>query len=150
MTGVASFILLTDVGDQRGGPLDLNLQGSYQRIFRVNDEVSRFPLKFEANRKLHPVPSRFLHWKANTTTRRGARTSCRRQRSQPLQCRLADPPSVKAPRLGKPTVQNDRKPDHQLKYDFRPFVAQAVQYFATVPLPLAVQVGQEFLRQPSM
>ena len=39
VTGVASFILLADIGDQR--------------VFRVNDNVSRFPLKFKADRKLH-------------------------------------------------------------------------------------------------
>jgi len=39
VTGVASLILLADIGDQR--------------VFRVNDNVFRFPLKFKANRKLH-------------------------------------------------------------------------------------------------
>ena len=39
VTGVASFILLADRGDQR--------------VFRVNDNVSGYPLKFKANRKLH-------------------------------------------------------------------------------------------------
>ena len=53
VTGVASFILLTDIGDQRLRTLHLNLEGGDQRVFRVNDNVSRFPLNFKANRKLH-------------------------------------------------------------------------------------------------
>ena len=53
MTGVASFILLADVGDQRLRTLHLNFEGGDQRVFGVNDNVSRFPLKFKANRKLH-------------------------------------------------------------------------------------------------
>ena len=53
MTGVASFILLADIGDQRLRALHLNFEGGDQRIFRVNDNVSRFPLKFKADRKLH-------------------------------------------------------------------------------------------------
>ena len=39
VTGVASFILLANVGDQR--------------VFSVNDNVTRFSLKFKTNRKLH-------------------------------------------------------------------------------------------------
>ena len=53
VTGVASFILLADIGDQRLRTLHLNFEGGDQCIFRVNDNVSRFPLKFKANRKLH-------------------------------------------------------------------------------------------------
>ena len=53
MTGVASFILLADIGDQRLRTLHLNFEGGDQCVFRVNDNVSRFPLKFKANRKLH-------------------------------------------------------------------------------------------------
>jgi hypothetical protein len=53
MTGVASFILLADVGDQHLRALHLNFEGGDQRIFRVNDNVSRFPFKFKADRKLH-------------------------------------------------------------------------------------------------
>ena len=53
VTGVASFILLADIGDQRLRTLHLNFEGGDQRVFRVNDNVSRFPLKFKANRKLH-------------------------------------------------------------------------------------------------
>jgi hypothetical protein len=30
-----------------------NFEGGDQRVFGVNDNVSRFPLKFKANRKLH-------------------------------------------------------------------------------------------------
>jgi hypothetical protein len=53
VTGVASFILLADIGDQRLRSLHLNFEGGDQRVFRVNDNVSGFPLKFKANRKLH-------------------------------------------------------------------------------------------------
>jgi len=53
MTGVASFILLANIGDQRLRALHLNFEGGDQRIFGVNDNVSRFPLKFKADRKLH-------------------------------------------------------------------------------------------------
>ena len=53
VTGVASFILLADIGDQRLWTLHFNLEGGDQRVFRVNDNVSRFPLKFKADRKLH-------------------------------------------------------------------------------------------------
>ena len=53
MTGVPSFILLADIGDQRLRTLQLNFEGGNQRVFRVNDYVSRFPLKFKTNRKLH-------------------------------------------------------------------------------------------------
>ena len=53
VTGVASFILLADIGDQRLRTLHLNFESGDQRVFRVNDNVSRFPLKFKADRKLH-------------------------------------------------------------------------------------------------
>ena len=53
VTGVASFVLLADISDQRLRTLHLNLQGGDQRVFRVNDNVARFPLNLKANRKLH-------------------------------------------------------------------------------------------------
>ena len=53
VTSVASFILLANVGDQRLRTLHLNLEGGDQRVFRVNDNVTRLPLNFKANRKLH-------------------------------------------------------------------------------------------------
>ena len=53
VTGVTSVVLLADIGDQRLRTLHLNLEGGDQRVFRVNDNVSRFPLNFKANRKLH-------------------------------------------------------------------------------------------------
>jgi len=53
MTGVASFILLADIGDQCLRTLQLNFEGGNQRVFRLNDNVPGFPLKFKANRKLH-------------------------------------------------------------------------------------------------
>jgi hypothetical protein len=51
--GVASFILLADIGDQHLRALHLDFEGGNQRIFRVNDNVSSFALKFIADRKLH-------------------------------------------------------------------------------------------------
>jgi hypothetical protein len=60
VTGVTSFILLTDVGDQHLRPLHLNFEGGDQRIFGVNDDVSRFPLKFKANGKLHVCSPAFI------------------------------------------------------------------------------------------
>jgi hypothetical protein len=53
MTSVASFILLADIGDQRLWALHLNFEGGDQRIFRVNDNMSRFSMQFEADRELH-------------------------------------------------------------------------------------------------
>ena len=53
MTGVASLILLADIGDQRLRALYLDFEGGDQRIFRINDDVSRFSLNFKADRKLH-------------------------------------------------------------------------------------------------
>ena len=66
MTGVASFILLADIGDQRLWALHLYFEGGDQRIFRVNDNVSRFPLKFKADRKLHLCSPAFQHSKGST------------------------------------------------------------------------------------
>ena len=53
VAGVASFILLADIGDQHLWPLYLNFESGNQRVFRVNDDVPRFSLKFKADRKLH-------------------------------------------------------------------------------------------------
>jgi hypothetical protein len=53
VTGVTSFVLLADIGDQCLRTLHLDLESGDQRVFRVNDNVSRFPLNFKANRKLH-------------------------------------------------------------------------------------------------
>ena len=53
VTGVASFILLTNIGDQNLRALHLDFEGSYQCVFCVNDNVFRFPLKFKADRELH-------------------------------------------------------------------------------------------------
>jgi hypothetical protein len=68
VTGVASLILLADVGDQRLGPLDLDFEGGDQRIFGVNDDMSRFPLNFKADRKLH-LCSPALHDQKDSTVR---------------------------------------------------------------------------------
>jgi hypothetical protein len=53
VTRVASFILLADIGDQRLRTPHLDFKGSDERVFRVNDNMSRFSLKFETYRKLH-------------------------------------------------------------------------------------------------
>ncbi len=49
------------------GALHLNFEGGDQRIFRVNDNVSRFALKFKADRKLHLCSPAFQHSKDSTT-----------------------------------------------------------------------------------
>ena len=51
MTGVATFILLADICDQRFRTLHFDFEGGDQRVFRVNDNVSRFPLNFETDRR---------------------------------------------------------------------------------------------------
>ena len=60
VTGVATFILLADIGNQRLWTLHFDFEGGDQRVFRVNDNVSRFPLNFKTDRKLHlcvlPLP----------------------------------------------------------------------------------------------
>ena len=53
VTGVATFILLADIGNQRLWMPHLHLQSGDQRVFSVNDNVSRFPLNFKTNRQLH-------------------------------------------------------------------------------------------------
>ena len=53
VTGVATFILLADIGNQRFWTLHFDFEGGDQRVFRVNDNVSRFPLNFKTDRKLH-------------------------------------------------------------------------------------------------
>ena len=62
VTGVASFILLADIGDQRFRALNLNFERGDQRIVRVNDNVSRFPLKSKADRKLHLCSPATIEW----------------------------------------------------------------------------------------
>jgi hypothetical protein len=53
LTGVTSFILLADIGGQDLKALHLNFEGGNHRIFGVNDNVSCFSLKFEADGELH-------------------------------------------------------------------------------------------------
>jgi hypothetical protein len=53
VTGVATFILLADIGNQGLWTLHFDFEGGYQRVFRVNDNVSRFPLNFKTDGKLH-------------------------------------------------------------------------------------------------
>ena len=53
VTGVATFISLADIGNRRLWTLHFDFEGGDQRIFRVNDNVSRFSLNFITDRKLH-------------------------------------------------------------------------------------------------
>ena len=53
VTGVATFVLLADIGNQRLWTLHFDFEGGDQRVFRVNDNVSRFPLNSITDRKLH-------------------------------------------------------------------------------------------------
>ena len=54
VTGVATFILLADISNQRLWTLHFDFEGGDQRVFRVNDNVSGFPLNFfKTDRKLH-------------------------------------------------------------------------------------------------
>jgi len=53
VTGVATSILLADIGNQRLWTLHFDFEGGDQRVFRVNDNVSRLPLNFKTDRKLH-------------------------------------------------------------------------------------------------
>jgi hypothetical protein len=53
VTGVASLILLADIGDQRLRALHFDFEGGDKCIFGVNDDVPGFALNFKANRKLH-------------------------------------------------------------------------------------------------
>jgi hypothetical protein len=53
VTGVATFILLADIGNQRFRTLHFDLEGGDQRVFRINNNVPRFPLNFKTYRKLH-------------------------------------------------------------------------------------------------
>ena len=52
VTRVATFILLADIGNQRIWTLHFDFKGGDQRVFSVNN-VSRFPLNFITDRKLH-------------------------------------------------------------------------------------------------
>ena len=54
VTGVATFILLADIGNQCLWTLHFDFESGNQCVFRVNDNVSRFPLNFITDRKLHP------------------------------------------------------------------------------------------------
>jgi hypothetical protein len=56
VTGVATFILLADIGNQRFWTLHFDFQGGDQRVFRVNDNMSRFPLNFKSNLHLRALP----------------------------------------------------------------------------------------------
>jgi hypothetical protein len=68
VTGVASFILLADIGDQRFRALNLNFECGDQRIVRVNDNVSRFHLKSKTDRKLHICSPATIEWIAQKSS----------------------------------------------------------------------------------
>ncbi len=57
MTFVAPFVLLANISDHHVRALYLNFESGNQRIFCVNNNVFRFPLKSEANSKLHVMLS---------------------------------------------------------------------------------------------
>ena len=59
VTGVASFILLANVGDQRLRMLHLHFQGGDPRVFGVNDNVTRLLLKLNPTANCTCVLSRF-------------------------------------------------------------------------------------------
>ena len=59
VTCVAAFVLLANIGDQHVRALYFNFKGGDQRIFRVNNNVFRFPLGSKANSKLHAMLSGF-------------------------------------------------------------------------------------------
>ena len=59
VTGVATFILLADIGNQRLWTLHFDFEGGDQRVFRVNDNVSRFPLILKPTANCTCVVSHF-------------------------------------------------------------------------------------------
>src|SRR5207247_3938438 len=93
MTAVAFFILLADICDQRLRTLHLNFEGVDQRVFRVNDNVSRFSLKFKANCKLHlcalPISA-----KSSTIQLGGVKLTKPLNRCRRLRSNLGDWPGV--------------------------------------------------------
>ena len=59
VTGIATFILLADVGNQRFWTLHFDFEGGDQRVFRVNDNVSRLSRAAGAFRRWKSSRSRF-------------------------------------------------------------------------------------------
>jgi hypothetical protein len=53
VAAVATFILLADIGNQRFWTLHLTLRAAISASSASNDNVSRFPLNFKTDRKLH-------------------------------------------------------------------------------------------------
>jgi hypothetical protein len=51
---------------------------------------------------------------------------------------------IKFRRLGGPTVENLRQPDQRLKIELGPFGHHAVEHFAAVLLPGAIETGKKF------
>jgi hypothetical protein len=54
---------------------------------------------------------------------------------------------IKFRRLGEPTVKNLRQFDQRFELQLRPFGHQAVEYFAAVPPPRAIETGKEVLSE---
>ena len=58
--------LMLILGNQRLRALHFDFEGGDQRVFRVNDNVSRLPLNFKADRKLHlralPLSAKVAHF----------------------------------------------------------------------------------------
>jgi hypothetical protein len=66
---------------------------------------------------------------------------------QPLQDVFTILAPIKIRGLGEPPVQNHRQPDQRLKIKLGPFGHDAVEYFAAVLLPRAIQTGKEGLSE---
>ena len=59
VTGVATFILLADISNRRLWTLHFDFERGDQRVFRVNNNVSRFPLNFKTDCNRTSVLSHF-------------------------------------------------------------------------------------------
>jgi hypothetical protein len=65
VTCVAPSVLLANISDEHVRALYLNFESGDQLTFCVNNNVFRFPLKSEANSKLHVMLSILQHSKAS-------------------------------------------------------------------------------------
>ncbi len=65
---IAPLIASPGIGDHRFGMNNLRLKGGDERIFRLNDNVVRFPLKFEADSEFlgHRAPLDQKHRRSGT------------------------------------------------------------------------------------
>jgi hypothetical protein len=90
-------------------------------------------------------------WCERAAPRRGAKSPLRgvlRPLLQSLQYVRTILAPIKPGRLGEPTVQNLRQPDHRPKIVLGPFRHHAVEYFlAAMPPPRAIKMGKEVLSE---